>query len=500
LVERQVIRLARRYTAYVQDSGVPFRYVAGTFLVFVTLRNFLEIFSDRTPVSLQVHMHYYLFHISAALAVTLLFSLATREPTEKSARIVFFSYFLVLLAPLFDLLLSGGAGHDISYLLPGYHDDLLARYLTFGGGSEAGGITIGLKLEGVVILSCSYLYFRAKGLSIARSLLSILAIYTCVFGLAMIPFLIGVPLQALGLLESLADESLFVKANLLLALALLVPVAWRWSRALFAAVVRSLRPYRLAHALLMLTLGISLSAHFEWTQSTPFDLLLAGVSVLSACLFVITISDIQDSQSGHAAKPEGARANGQLTLGAGAGLLALFSAGVVAYELAFLTLLAMGLYYLYATPPLRLKRSVVISKLPIALASLACMLMGYVYGGSDIREIRPLIVLWFMVPFALAANLIDLKDYDEDSEAGIRTLPVRWGLRRSQQAIGALVLVAYGTAPHAFGSPRLFLPAVAAGGVQFGLIMRRRYREQQVLGLYLVSIGVLAAAGVLVIS
>jgi 4-hydroxybenzoate polyprenyltransferase len=495
-----VIRLAKRYTTWAENPDVPFPYYVGIFLSLVTLRNFVEVFSDRTEVSAHVHVHYSLFHVCAALVMVLLFSLATRDRTDKTARVVLASYYVVLLAPLFDLLVSGGAGHDISYLLPGRHDDLLARFLTYGGSLEEGGITIGLRLEGAVVLTCSYLYFRAKRVSIARSLVFLLLIYVAFFTLAMLPFLIQAPLQALGLLESLTDEALFIKANLVLGLALLAAVASRWERVHSGRLVKGWRPYRQAHALLMFALGMSLTEPLQWKQSTPFDLILVAASIFSACLFVITIGDLEDSPDGDPAPPDEDTLRQRRWLAISAALVALGCAGVVSYELAFLILLAMGLYCIYTSPPVSLKRVFMLSKVPVALASLAAVLMGYVFGGSGIAEVNPLIVLWFLLPFALALNLIDLKDYGADKASGSRTLPVRLGFRRGQYVVAALVLLAYGTAPPAFDSPGLVLPALVVGAIQFAIVTRRDYREQPVLGLYLASLVVLVAASALAMN
>jgi 4-hydroxybenzoate polyprenyltransferase len=117
-----------------------------------------------------------------------------------------------------------------------------------------------------------------------------------------------------------------------------------------------------------------------------------------------------------------------------------------------------------------------------------------VFASGEIVEFPPLIILYFLVFFALAANMIDIKDYEEDGRAGIRTLPVLVGLDRSKLLVGVFLLLAHGAAPFAFGCPDLFLPAVGIGIVQCWLVNRRHYQEKWVFALYLLSLAALVVA------
>jgi len=492
-----VIKLAERYITFVEDSRVQFKYFMLTFLTFVTLRNFLEIFSDKSKVSIisfEGHLHFYLSYICMALTMMLLFHLATGEKIAKIARLILFSFFFVLSAPIFDLIISLGQGYDIAYLMPQEPGRLLLRYLTLGGSFTEGGVTIGLKLEGILVLLASFFYFRAKRLGSLKSLLFVLAIYTLVFTYAITPLVLQALLGAFGLVGRLTDSMLYAKFYLILIFAQFLMLAWKWNRRYCISILKDIRPLRQLHSQLMFALGAALGPGLDWRQDTGFDLALIVISIACACLFVIIANNLEDQKrdrSLNKARPLSIgsirRDDYQLT-GRGAGLAALAYAGAVSYYTSFTLLLCMGLYSLYSMPPLRVKRIPVLSKLPIALSSLACVIMGYVIAGGEIVEFPPLIILWFLVCFTAALNLIDIKDYEEDKRAGVRTLTVLWGPKRSKPIIGLVLLVAYVTAPLAFGQPLLLLPATVLGLAQYWLVNRRGYQERAALYLYLFSI------------
>jgi 4-hydroxybenzoate polyprenyltransferase len=480
-----VIKIAERYIALIRNSKAPIENFCLTFLAVVTLRNFVEIFSDRSEVSVITfsgHLHFYLFYICIALTMILLFSLATREAVNEVSRLILFSFFFILLAPAFDLIFSLGQGYDMAYLLPHEHGGLLLRYLTFGGSSEGGGITTGLKLEGIIILAASFLYFKAKRVSTLRSLFFVLAIYTIVFVYAMAPFIVKASLDVWGLFEGF-DDALMIRSYLVLATVLLLILAWKWNPDHFLGILRGMRPFRQAHAVLMFACGVAMGPSFAWGQNTPLDLALTALSIVCACLCVIAINNLE--------KEPRAPFGGYRKVAIGTGLLALVYAGAVSYYTVLTVSLCMGLYFLYALPPLRIKRVPLLSKVPAALGSLACVILGHMFAGGEVIEFPPLVILWFLVPFFAALNLIDIKDYDIDRRAGIQTLPALWGLGRSKWIIGLFLLFAYVTAPLAFGLPFLLLPALGVGIIQCFLVTREQYQERWVFAVYLLSLVVL---------
>ncbi|RLC78030.1 MAG: hypothetical protein DRJ03_15970 [Chloroflexi bacterium] len=493
---KRLIKIAEKYSAFAEDLKVPFGYYILTFLAFVTLRNLLEVFSDKSVVSMELHFHYYLSYICLALFMTLLFSVFTGEKMARIARLVLCSFYFIFLAPILDLVISGGQGYNMAYLLPDRHGDLLLRYLTLGGPFEQVGITIGLKLEVSILMISSFVYSKAKKVTTLKSLLLALLVYTLIFAYAIVPFVVKAILDVFHLFDYFYSM-LFAKFYLVVIFVLLLIVVRRWNKKYFTSLVKDMRPYRQAHALMMFAFGIILGPSLVWNQDTFFDLPLVAISIFWACLFVIMTNNLEDQNIDRWVNRKRPLVSGAIPRGdyksitVAVGLLALTYALAVSYYTFFTILLFMGLYSLYSMPPIRFKRVPFFSKLVITINSLAFVIMGYAFAGGEVIEFSPLIILWFLIFFTAAMNFIDLKDYQGDKRAGIKTLPVLWGMEKSQRVIGLFFALAYVAAPFAVGQMILLIPAIGAGVAQYWLVNKKDYQEKWVFGLYLASFTIL---------
>jgi len=488
---KRLIKIAEKYSNFAEDLSIPFGYYILTFLAFITFRNFLEIFSDKSVVSIELHFHYYLSYICMALFIILLFSVATKEKMTKIARLVLCSFYFIFLAPTLDLIISGGQGYDMSYLLPGVHSNLPLRYLTLFGSFEDIGVTPGLRIEVALIVIASFVYFKAKKISTLKSLLFAWFMYTLIFTYSIVPFIIKTILDVFHIFEQ-PDDMLYVKFYLIVTFIFLLILS-KWNKRYFVSLFKDIRPFRQFHFLMMFAFGIVLGPSLAWRQDVPFDLVLVIIAIFWACLFVLITNNLEDYEIDRVANSSRPLVSGAIprndykSMAVVAGLLALLYALAVSYYTFLTILLFMGLYSLYSMPPLRFKRVPFFSKLVIAINSLALVIMGYVYAGGEVFEFPSLIILWFLVFFTAAINFIDIKDYEGDKQAGIKTLPVLWGLEKSQRIIGLFFALAYAAAPFALGQTFLLPAAIGAGVVQYWLVSRKDYKEKWVFSLYLGS-------------
>lgn len=494
-------RITEKYVALAQDPKVPFRYFVLTVVAIISLRNFIEVFSDRfSALSFPLHFHYYVFYVCVALNLIFLFSATTGEGIAKTTRLILFSFFFILLTPILDLIISGGKGFDIAYFSPTRgHGDLLLRYLTLTWWPfEGDGVTIGIKIESSVMLIVSFIYFKFNKVSTLKSLFSVLLFYTALYLYAITPFIIKAMLDVVGLFEGFNDM-LYYKFYLPLMFVFLLMVAWRWNKQYVISIFKDMRPFRQVHALVMFAFGIVLGPGLVWNQYTPFDLILVALATFWGCLFVIMTNNLEDQEIDQMVNKTRPLVSGAVPrddyqkLAWVAGLLALIYAVAVSYHVFFTVLLSMGLYSVYSLPPIKLKRVPFFSKIVIAINSLAYAIMGYVFAGGEAFEFPPLVILWFVVFFTAAMNFIDIKDYEGDKQVGIKTLPVIWGLRESQYFVGLCFFLAYVAAPFAVGQMILLIPAIGAGVAQYWLVSRNKYQEKWVFALYLVSFVVLLA-------
>jgi 4-hydroxybenzoate polyprenyltransferase len=127
--------------------------------------------------------------------------------------------------------------------------------------------------------------------------------------------------------------------------------------------------------------------------------------------------------------------------------LSLFGAFIVSYLGFFFIFLFIGNYFIYSMPPIRFKRVSLLSKLTISLNSLFLTLLGFslFLESSGVINLTsfPTEYIYFFLLFTLAANFIDIKDYEGDKREGIKTLPVLLGLEKSKKLIAFFFILPY---------------------------------------------------------
>ncbi len=479
---------------WLEDAPVPFGYFIFSFFCVIQLRNFLELFCDQPAVIPLRMLHYTLFYALAAAGVALCLRAATGVQFVRILRVVMAAFIVVLLGPLIDLVLSFGRGFNIGYLQIADKADLLQRFFSFFGSYRGSGVTPGIRIElGAVLLSV-FGYCLLKTNKLIRSVFCGLFVYVWFFALACMPLWARLSMRSLGLAYVYSDSVMLGCA--LLGMLILLPLClWAWEPGFARALIRDMRPERILHYLGMWALGIAYGCgDFVWQQQTVFAVFFIPAAIFFACIFCLVTNNIVD-------QPIDAVSNASRPLVSGAiprdiyrriGWAALFlallysaAAGAVAFACIALFIAA---YSLYSLPPVRFKRVPIFSKLPIALNCLALFVLGQSFGLREVRLPPSQIRVYFLVWFALAAQVIDLKDYEGDRQAGILTLPVLLGLKRSKMLIAAFVFAAYLCMLPLLPDLALGIPLVIAAGVSFFLVNRPVYDERPVFAVYLISL------------
>jgi len=517
----------KKFISSLEESRAPFVSFVLTFLSFVFLRNFLEHFSSHEPILAVNYLHYLLFYVVMLQWTALCLYAAVRVPFIRIFRVLVPCCAVILVPPILDLVISGGQGLRMVYLMPGVHDDLWRRFLTFFGSiREVGmGITPGIQVEVFLILMASLGYMRLKGAGWLRSLFFVFVLYGIFFAFGAVPFLVRGIAMALNL-PSASEEignMVFIKFYTLMMMGLFGGIFSLGWRAYFWQILKDLRVLRILHYELLLVLGMVLRRAVlpvgaPLTLEALFDMVLMALAILFAGLFSLATNNMADykiDQISNRSRPLVTRAiplevyqrMGWIFLG-----LALLGAGVVSFRMLFYVGLFIGCYFLYSMPPIRFKRVLILSKGVIALNSFVMLTAGYFLERARViahyRQdvpvlleihhapfgISPTAVLVFFMFLMIPLNFIDLKDREGDRAAGIRTLPVMMGMRPAQQIIGAGFLAAYiGTVvilrPYVDGSFRwLLVTAVGMGLIQVCLVGRRRYDERPVFLVHLVTL------------
>jgi 4-hydroxybenzoate polyprenyltransferase len=255
------------------------------------------------------------------------------------------------------------------------------------------------------------------------------------------------------------------------------------------AILGDLRWLRLGYYLTMFFLGISIAqAGFFRNLADNFScLVLTVIAFVLSWLGATMLNDVEDYKIDLVTNKERPLVEKIFT-----GLqfqnisLWLFTAAcifaaAVNFTTLFFTALLIGSSCVYSLPPLRLRRVPVFSKSLIAFNSLLIVILGWLFAGQDILQFPKTLIWYFMIFVTLAANLIDLKDHQGDMQAGVKTLPVIFGLQKAKLLNGLFMLSAYFVLGLVLLDKRILVAGGVIGLLQFFLIVRKEFAERQVL-------------------
>ncbi len=494
---------AQKKISSLENSKLSFKYFAAAFFFAVVLRIFLESFSAHTSISLNIVSHFFLFYVSVAMSVIILFWLATGEKIKKSAMVVLPSFIVLIVVPIVDLLVTGGKGQQITYLLPGIHENLLLRFFTFTGEFGKWGISSGIKVEGAIVLVAAFVYFFAKSkkaapvFKIAKGVFWTFVLYVLIFSYSAILFPITWFFDFAGInYDTVGFAPPYVYLILILLQAIVL--AWVANKNYFKAIIRERQLLRLIHFEAMFVLGIALGLYgnimFRLQAEQAFSFAITTIAIALTCFYAMFSNNIADREIDIVSNKKRAIVSKSIEIAkykkmALAFLLGgLFYAAMAGFETFFFMLVFAGNYFLYSMPPFRLKRIPIISKALISFNSLILILLGFVFITGNLADFPIAIIAIFLIGFTFSINFIDLKDTKGDKKTGIKTLPVLVGIRNAKIITGIFFAATYlsftAIVKEWWALPTLVILAI----IQFILINRKTCNEKPVLGLYILSI------------
>lgn len=489
----KIIHIFRKLIAALENPKIPFGNYILTFVFIMTLRNFLEMFSDNEEISFELFAHYSLSYTCLAMALMVLFYFATREPIHNIARMILVSFMVLVLAPTLDLIISLGKGYNMSYMLPGIHENLLYRFFTFFGPFDKFGVSPGIRIEIALVLVASGIYFYIKTENILRSIFFSFLTYCLFFLYGIMPYAARFFLNVCGL-EYTYSALLMRNVYLLLILILVAILYALYRRNYFIEILKDLRYLRILHYIVMFVFGIVLAREaFVLTEETLFYLIFTSASIVFAGLFSLITNNLIDydiDKISNTSRPSVSKSiptGHYMKLAWIAFIMAIIYSLAVSFTTMFLILLSIAVYYFYSMPPLRLKRVLFFSKMLIALNSLVLLIAGFLFMGGKLQVPMEL-MLFILIGFTAVINFIDIKDFEGDKQAGIKTLPTIMGLKKSKLLIALFFAIIYPCSYFILKEKILLFPAIITGCILFFLIIRKKYDERPVFLVYLSSI------------
>jgi 4-hydroxybenzoate polyprenyltransferase len=157
---------------------------------------------------------------------------------------------------------------------------------------------------------------------------------------------------------------------------------------------------------------------------------------------------------------------------------------LLAYAVGHYTLFFVGLFiflsHIYSSPPLRLRRFFPINSFIVALACLSAILSGFFLMSPDesIIAFPTTLTLGILVFFTLGlVNFKDIKDIAGDKAAGIQTLPVLLGEKKSKQIIAGILCLFFLAIPFYFRISVLLIPSIITSILTWRFITAKIYEE-----------------------
>jgi len=488
----------------IENSTISFHYFVLSFFFVTFLRSFLECFSDTEALGTIkpiLILDYTLSYIVFAVAIILLLHLATKTEVIKVAKVVLSGFIILVSVPFTDMLLSGGKGYDIAYLLPEIHGNLFLRFITFFGEFYSSGLgaTPGIRIEIAFVLLGAFIYFFLKKLKFLKNIFCVFLLYSIIFSVFATPYASKLLLTILNL-EMEHPQILTVYFFPVILFLLGLSLFYFADKNYFKIILKDARPFRLAYYETMFFLGILIALkNFDFTLNSQlvFSFIFIPISIAFAWIYSVMTNNLQDCEIDKISNKGRPLIKGNIdsiTYKKISWFLLFFAlaySGLVGFVAFFLILLFIGNYFLYSMPPFRLKRVTFFSKSLIALNSLILVMLGFnLASGIPIENFPITNPVFFLVLLLLTAliNFIDIKDYEGDKQAGIKTLPVWLGLKRSKIVISIFFALTYSLICFMAKEIATLVFFLLAGCLVVFFINREDYKEKYVFSVILASI------------
>jgi len=154
------------------------------------------------------------------------------------------------------------------------------------------------------------------------------------------------------------------------------------------------------------------------------------------------------------------------------------------FLLGFLIIILLSL--VYSIYPLRLKRFLIISRLPLALVAAILILLGFMLTSQDgaISIFPKKILFGAIIALLFSTNFIDIKDTAGDKKEGIKTITTKFGLRDGKIIISLFMGISYISLPIIFNIYTLIIPSIIISFINHVYLTKTKYEERLIFGLY----------------
>lgn len=450
-----MLKLIRSVIDYFENSNAPLGNFIASFLFFVLLRNFIEVYATHQNNYLMQTLTYSPFYIALACWFIFFIHLFTNENIVKVSKIVLAFHIIILLPPIIDVLFSSGNAVRMQYAAVSGWKSLLKNYISMGGVRNS----LGQRIEVSIAVIGAGIYFFIKTNKWLLSGIYALVIYTCIFCFGIGLSVLNLFFQWIHISYSQSQDYFFLtRLYFISTIICLVLLFYFYNKEKLKILLKDIRAMRIIHYLMMVILGFILLRYRTAEQiSIPFVLntesffyfFLISISIVFAALFTIISNNVEDisidriSNSNRPLVKNLIEEKEYKSIGYIALVISLLASMLVNRSCFIFIGLIIGNYYIYSNPPFKLKRIPVLSKLIIGMNSAFMALLGYTVFGGNVMTFPAEFLFFLVICLGLSSNFIDIKDYEGDKSFGIKTLPVLLGLLWSKIVISIFTIFSY---------------------------------------------------------
>jgi 4-hydroxybenzoate polyprenyltransferase len=487
---RKIVAPVDAFIGYIKNHGTPSLVSGIGILAAVTLlRTFIENYSNPEPfggfTSWFIVLGFFLYFAGVMLMMTALLSFVLKQKSSFVFGALVLSSPVIVIAPIFDLAVSGGKGYCMSYLLS-HGFGLFHDFITFFGPLTSCGITPGIRFEVVLVLIGVGMFAYRLTRNSFKTLLSVLGTYVIVFSNLAAP---GIMVTIAHGFTSYIDTNLFfsnllngsllpvtqsyistssiyvanyangsiftARLSWIICLVFTLVVMYQQNKIAWKAYLKDFRTARIVYyaslGLFGMWLAFRLGKYVQIPHSFP-DILGYMVFFTVIALgftFAATTNDLVDIPIDAVTNTNRPLITGALTvtqykdIALLLGLFIVSGALLINYSFFICTLIFHICFYLYSVPPLRLKRHFLSGDALLALAGLVTVMSGYAFFSINPSfDSFPLRLALFIFCFLfIIVNIRDFKDIKGDAQEGIQTLPVVLGEKKARILIGVLIFI-----------------------------------------------------------
>lgn len=407
----------------------------------ITLRELSEqLFFEESFNIYQFAHHFFIFVL--LLSGILIISLVGKIAIIKVTKIVSLGFFIILLPPLIDRFIFL-RDFPYEYVQPG---NFLKNFATFYFLTPNAGYGIMIEIACILLMAFIYVWIRSH--SFRRALLTSFLLY-CLAAAAGSPRLFLPLPDAYDLIIFQSHHLIYFFLYFLLCMIIGMIFIYRIDKIFPYAIFKELLSFRTVHFILIVNTGIYFNPGLRYFYFPDIIyIFISSILLVFLWLSTVLINNVYDLEIDRISNPNRPLVKGEISPSLYIGFSSVFSIlclllslilGVIPFILSFLSILSS---LAYSAPPLRLRRRI-FSSVFIGWGSCSAFYIGY-FSRSKLGELslpNDMIVTGLLILVCLSIGPLtkDLKDFEGDRQAGVRTLFTVFGLEKGLKIVASLL-------------------------------------------------------------